>query len=79
MNIAVDGNHFHMGWAACLLGLPRERPDTSLRESDRNIFRDGWDMCNETGRKYAFEAFDAVVKQGRLTVFWAEDSKEIDK
>jgi hypothetical protein len=78
-NIAIDsGNHFHMGWVTCLLGLPKSRPgSSSLRANDVAAFEDGWEMCDETGRKSAFEALDKMVAQKHLTVFWAEDSKEI--
>lgn len=78
MNIAIDAkNHFHMGWIACLLGLPRERPgDGALKDGDKEAFKDGWDMCKETGRIDAFDAFDPCVKNGDISVFWAEDSIE---
>jgi hypothetical protein len=82
MNIAIDGsNFFHTGWAARLVGLPRDNPcAASLRDSDAAAFREGWDTCDETffGPRSCLAIIEAMKSRGQLVSYWQdEDGSEI--
>jgi hypothetical protein len=73
MNIALDGDFYQMGWAACYLGLPCRHPSSAPKDDDLQAFADGYLACHGMTLAARQMAYDEFRRQGRLRAFWVDD------